>query len=123
MPAAVRYAEEIRSDVIEQLAWDTRVDSSSIEVDVVDDTVILSGTVPTCSDRNQAQIDALQVPGVNDVDNRLVVSFPFADVIPADSEVSFNVSNELTWNPGVEATRIHVAVDQGIVTLSGVVDS
>jgi len=123
MAVAMRSAEEIRSDVMEQLAWDTRVDSSSIEVDVVDSTVILSGTVPTYPDRNQAQTDALQVPGVNGVDNRLVVSFPSAYVIPADSEISFNVSSALTWSPGIEATRIHVAVNQGIVTLSGAVDS
>jgi osmotically-inducible protein OsmY len=123
MAVATRSAEEIRSDVMEQLAWDTRVDSSSIEVDVVDGTVILSGTVPTYPDRNQAQTDALQVPGVAGVDNRLIVSFPSAYVIPADAEISFNVTSSLSWSPSVDATRIHVAVDQGVVTLSGTVDS
>jgi osmotically-inducible protein OsmY len=123
MAVATRSAEEIRSDVMEQLAWDTRVDSSSIEVDVVDGTVILSGTVPTYPDRNQAQTDALQVPGVTGVDNRLIVSFPSAYVIPADAEISFNVASSLSWSPSVDATRIHVAVDQGVVTLSGTVDS
>ncbi len=123
MTTAVRSAEDIRNDVREQLAWDTRVDSSNIEVDVVDSTVILAGTVPTYPDRNQAQTDALQVPGVTAVDNRLVVSFPSAYVIPADSEISFNVTSALSWSPSVDATRIHVAVDQGIVTLSGTVDS
>lgn len=123
MAVAVRSAEDIRNDVMEQLSWDTRVDSSSIEVDVVNSTVILSGTVPTYPDRNQAQMDALQVPGVAAVDNRLVVSFPSAYVIPANSEISFNVSSSLTWSPSVDAIRIHVAVDQGVVTLSGTVDS
>ncbi len=123
MAVAIRSADEIRNDVMEQLAWDTRVDSSSIEVNVVDSTVILSGTVPTYPDRNQAQTDALQVPGVNGVDNRLVVSFPSAYVIPADSEISFNVSSALIWSPSIEATRIHVTVNQGVVTLSGTVDS
>lgn len=123
MAVAVRTDADIRSDVKEQLAWDARVDSSNVEVDVVDGTVILSGTVPTYPDRNQAQTDALQVPGVATVDNRLVVSFPSAYVIPADSEISFNVTSSLSWSPSVDAMRIHVAVDQGVVTLSGVVDS
>jgi len=123
MAVAVRTDEDIRNDVKEQLAWDTRVDSSAIEVNVVDGTVILSGTVPTYPDRNQAQTDALQVPGVAAVDNRLVVSFPSAYVIPADSEISFNVASSLSWTPSVDATRIHVTVSQGVVTLSGVVDS
>jgi hyperosmotically inducible protein len=43
MTMATRSAEDIRNDVKEQLTWDTRVDSSKIEVDVVDGTVILSG--------------------------------------------------------------------------------
>jgi len=123
MTVATRSAEEIRNDVKEQLAWDTRVDSSSIEVDVVDSTVVLSGTVPTYLDRSQAQTDASQVPGVANVDNRLVVSFPSAYVIPADAEISFNVTSSLSWSPSVNATRIHVAVDQGVVTLSGTVDA
>jgi osmotically-inducible protein OsmY len=123
MAVAMRSAEEIRNDIREQLAWDARVDSSGIEVDVVDSTVILSGTVPTYPDRNQAQTDALQVPGVAGVDNRLVVSFPSAYVIPADAEISFNVTSALSWSPSVDAIRIHVAVDQGVVTLSGTVES
>jgi osmotically-inducible protein OsmY len=123
MAVAVRTDQDIRNDVKEQLSWDTRVDSSAIEVDVVDGIVILSGTVPTYPDRNQAQTDALQVPGVAAVDNRLVVSFPSAYVIPADSEISFNVTCSLSWSPSVDATRIHVAVDQGVVALSGTVDS
>ena len=123
MAVVTRTAEDIRNDVKEQLAWDTRVDSSSIDVEVVDSTVVLSGTVPTYPDRNQAQTDALQVPGVANVDNRLVVSFPSAYVIPADAEISFNVTSSLSWSPSVDGTRIHVAVDHGIVTLSGTVDS
>lgn len=123
MAVAVRNAEEIRNDVKEQLAWDTRVDSANIDVDVVDGAVVLTGTVPTYPDRNQAQTDALQVPGVNNVDNRLVVSFPSAYVIPADAEISFNVASSLSWSPSVDAVRIHVTVDHGIVTLSGTVNS
>jgi osmotically-inducible protein OsmY len=122
MAVATRSAEDIRNDVREQLTWDTRVDSSNIEVDAVDATVILSGTVPTYPDPTSADGRA-QVPGVAGVDNRLVVSFPSAYVIPADSEISFNVTRALTWSPSIEATRIHVAVNQGVVTLSGAVDS
>jgi osmotically-inducible protein OsmY len=118
-----RNAEEIKSDVQEQLAWDTRIDSAHIEVDIVDGTVVLSGTVPTYPDRNQAQTDALQVPGVVAVDNRLVVSFPSAYEIPADAEISFNVTSSLLWSPTVDATQIHVSVAGGVVTLSGAVES
>ena len=121
--ATPRSIDDIRNDVKEQLAWDTRVDSSNFDVDVVDGTVVLSGTVPTYPDRNQAQTDALQVPGVAAVDNRLVVSFPSAYVVPADAEISFNVTSSLVWSPTIDATQIHVAVAGGVVTLMGTVES
>jgi osmotically-inducible protein OsmY len=85
--------------------------------------VILSGSVPTYPDRNQAQTNALQVPGVASVDNRLTVSFPSAYEIPPDAEISFNVTSSLSWSPTVDATRIHVSVNDGAVTLTGTADS
>jgi osmotically-inducible protein OsmY len=123
MATAARSAEDIRNDVKEQLTWDTRVDSSNIDVDVIDGIVTLSGSVPTYPDRSQAQTDALQVPGVASVDNGLTVSFPSAYEIPPDAEISFNVTSSLSWSPTVDATRIHVAVSDGEVTLTGKADS
>lgn len=38
--------ERIRQDVVDQLAWDSRVPADHVDV-AVDGTVILSGTVPT----------------------------------------------------------------------------
>ncbi len=40
-----------------------------------------------------------------------------------DSKIKLDVQNELAWEPSIDETKIGVAVDDGIVTLSGEVDS
>jgi osmotically-inducible protein OsmY len=40
-----------------------------------------------------------------------------------DSEIQKNVMDELTWEPSLNASEIGVAVKDGVVTLSGTVDS
>jgi hypothetical protein len=40
-----------------------------------------------------------------------------------DAELQYDVMNELDWEPIIKASEIGVAVKDGIVTLSGYVDS
>jgi osmotically-inducible protein OsmY len=117
-----RRSEDIRADVSSQLYWDNRIDESNINVDVTDGRVILTGTVPTYSDRWQAEDDAYSISGVRYVDNRLRVS-PTTFPVPSDTEIASNIRNVLEWNPTIDSSRIDVSVSDGVVTLSGAVDS
>lgn len=117
-----RRPEDIRADVSSQLFWDNRIDETNIHVDVADSRVILTGTVPSYSDRWQAEDDAYSIPGVSYVDNRLRVS-PGTFPIPSDEDIRNRVENVLNWNPTIDASRIDVVVVNGIVTLTGAVDS
>ena len=40
-----------------------------------------------------------------------------------DTELQLDVMNELKWEPGIKAAEIGVGVKDGVVTLSGNVDS
>lgn len=40
-----------------------------------------------------------------------------------DSEIKLDVQDELAWEPSIDETKIGVAVDEGVVTLSGELDS
>lgn len=40
-----------------------------------------------------------------------------------DSKIKLDVQDELSWEPSIDETKIGVAVDEGVVTLSGEVDS
>lgn len=117
-----RRSEEIRAEVSSQLFWDNRIDESNINVDVSGGRVILSGTVPTYSDRRQAEEDAYLISGVRYVDNRLTVS-PTTFPVPGDEKVASNIRNILEWNPALDSSRVEVSVTDGKVTLTGSVDS
>ncbi|HUH45858.1 MAG TPA: BON domain-containing protein [Arenibacter sp.] len=41
----------------------------------------------------------------------------------SDSKIKLDVQDELQWEPSIDETKIGVAVDNGVVTLSGEVDS
>lgn len=121
--AGARNPEDIRADVHSQLSSDSRLNDAHIRVEVSDGTVILSGTVPTYSDRQGAEEDAYAIPGVRFVENRLKVSFPATVRIPGDQEIARNIMSVLKWSPNVDATRIRVSVLGGIVTLAGLAPS
>ena len=40
-----------------------------------------------------------------------------------DSKIKLDVQDELSWEPSIDETKIGVAVDEGVVTLSGEVSS
>jgi osmotically-inducible protein OsmY len=115
--------EEIKRDVYSQLIWDGRVNESAIDVDVLDGKVVLTGAVPTYSDLLEAEEDAYAVSGVRHVENRLKVSPAPSYPVPGDDEIASKLKSLLQWNQDIDAERIDIAVDDGLVTLMGTVDS
>jgi osmotically-inducible protein OsmY len=73
MVVAARTAEEIPNDVKEQLAWDTRVDSTDIDVEVADATVILSGAISDYMTFHSVEEAARYTSGVLEVNNNLTI--------------------------------------------------
>lgn len=121
--ATLLTENEIEERVMQQLTWDTRVDQINIKVAVNKATVVLTGTVPTYADKQLAEKDALMVPGVKSVDNRLKIRYIGLLVNPSDSDITANIKNALLWNSSLDASRISVIVNGGMVTLDGSVDS
>ena len=48
---------------------------------------------------------------------------PVGSIFTSDDEVEQEIRNALIWNQLVDATRIHVDVELGVATLTGVVDT
>jgi len=119
----LRDPGEIGSDVSSRLFWDSRVDESDIHVDAAQGRVILTGTVPACSDRIQAEEDAYSVAGVSHVDNRLRIRYACGPEAPDDSVIASRIKRVLEWSPHVRSELVEVDVQGGNVTLSGEVDS
>jgi len=113
----------IKQAIIDQLTWDTSVNSNNVLVNVRDGKVELRGNVENMSARMAAERNAQQVKGVLAVDNRLEIRFPPGSTLPDDAELKTKVEELLSWNNELNADHIQVACENHVVTLSGTVET
>ena len=113
-----RSDAEIDSDVRETLRWDMRVDDTDIDVAVVDGKVRLMGPVSTLSEKLAAGEDAGRIKGVREVSNEIVVA---PQVLRRDEDIARDVLRALQRDRRIDARHIEVAVQDGIVRLTGAV--
>lgn len=105
--------------MLDALANDARVDAGGINVDVVQGTVYLTGVAPSVPEKRAAREIAGRIKGVLVVDDDIQVS-PL--VKRADPEIRNDVVRALTRDVWVDASRLQVRVDEGVVYLSGTVE-
>ena len=117
------HEEEIKRDVVDQLYWDQRLDSSDIKVSVDNNTVTLSGVVSSFTEKKQAMADTWSIEGVSEVNNEIRVEYPSSLTIPTDEEIKENIETTLLLNLELDSSEIKISVRNGIVTLQGTVDS
>lgn len=122
MEAQTRSDSEIKRAVLDELAWDTRVDETEVGVEVDRGIVTLVGTVTNWGKRMAAQEAAHRVLGVLDVANDIVVRQPGTPG-HTDTELAAAVRHALHWDVFVPAERIRSTVSHGWVRLDGTVDS
>src|SRR5260370_7593288 len=84
MATHIRTDEDIRAEVIDELKWDTRVQSNEIGVAVKDGIVTLTGWVDSYLKKIAAEEAAHRVPGVKAVANDIEVPLP-ASAEPPDA--------------------------------------
>lgn len=113
--------EEIKSEVVFQLGWDTRIKQTEIGVIVNRGVVTLTGTVDSYAKKIAAQQAAHRVRGVLDVANDIEVKIPGSGQL-TDAEIAKAVRHALEWNVFVPAEQIHTTVANGWVTLEGSVE-
>jgi len=120
-------ADEVRDHLIRHLKWDDSLKGSNIKVDYVERTAVLSGTVPSLAAFDTAQRDAQSIPGVDAVENRLVVKYDHRHPNRTDARIKEDITTILSCaidcSVDLNAGRISVEVQDGIATLSGVTDA
>src|SRR6266404_2121230 len=121
MAISIRTDEEIQSDVLEELKWDTHVHPNEIGVVVKDGIVTLTGWVDSYLKKMVAQQEAHRVRGVKAVANDIEVRLPgFAE--RTDTDLAKAVLNALRWDAAIPTGKVDVTVSQGWVTLKGEVE-
>ncbi len=116
-------AEIKKQEIIDQLAWNDSVNANEINVTVQGNTVILEGTVPSFAAKKAAEEDTYLIAGVSLVENRLEVEHPPETILPNDPEIESNLEAKLLWNSQLNAANIKVRSENGLITLTGEVDS
>ena len=126
-----RADSEIAEDVRQTLRWDALVDAVGIDVSVSGGVVTLSGVVDSLAEKNRAIQDSW-ITGVIDVKaDKLKVSdldVAVAETLVVveeytDQDIQDAVNDALLFDPRVNSAKVSVRVKDGVVTLSGTVDS
>lgn len=116
--------EQTKLAIINQLAWDSRVDATQIKVKVDEDQhVTLSGTVDNFTAKFDAKDIVQNIVGVGKVTNKLRVRISPQTKYPTDDQLKNTIFQKLRLNANIDSSHIRVAVDSGIVTLNGSVPS
>ncbi|HZD43579.1 MAG TPA: BON domain-containing protein [Methanomicrobiales archaeon] len=115
--------EEIKKRVVDELYWDDRIDASKVMVEVENQKVTLTGTVPSSTHRRRAEEDTRQVQDVVNVDDKLTVEYPSGAELPSDDDIEESVEHRIHLDPNLTDEDIHASVSKGLVVLEGSVDA
>jgi osmotically-inducible protein OsmY len=117
---AMTTDEVLANHVVEELAWDPKIDSDEIAVAADAGAVTLRGTVGSFRQKREAQRAAERVHGVRSVDNDLDVRILTGDR-REDAHLRGDVLQALMLDTLVPST-IGASVADGFVTLTGTAD-
>lgn len=113
--------EELEENVARALRRDPVVEREDLDIVAASGTVYLSGTVNTSYEKERAERVARTVWGVTNVFNALDHEYTWT--WKRDQEIREDVKEELFWSPFVDEEELTVAVEDGVVTLTGEVDT
>jgi osmotically-inducible protein OsmY len=109
--------DELRTFVIDELAWEPKVNPEEIAVSANDGVITLRGTVGTLRQKHEANAAAKRVRGVKRVDNELEVRL-LDNAGRLDAELRGDVLQALMLDSLVPST-IDASVESGYVRLAG----
>lgn len=112
---------QLQHDVMAELEWDPSLDHADIGVAVHDGVVTLSGSVKTYPEKIAAEAAASRVAGVVALAEEIKVHVP-TPVPATDDEIARRIADTLSWNVSIPRDAIKIKVEQGRVTLTGMVD-
>jgi osmotically-inducible protein OsmY len=112
---------KLQHDVMEELAWDPRIDHAGIGVAAKGGVVSLSGFVTGFAEKLAAERAAMRVAGVKAVANEIKVRFA-SDHKLADHEIAKRIRDIFAYNVLIPEEAIQITVDGGWVKLSGIVE-
>lgn len=108
--------ENLQEALQRNLEDDKNLKSYALKGDVVEGEAQLQGIVDTLAEKEHAGRIAKSISGIKKTDNSVAIS---TDGNITDSDVDFEVAEELNANPNVDLKHIGAKSSGGVVTLVG----
>ena len=112
---------DIQKNVMDELKWTPLLNANEIGVSVKNGIVTLSGITDSYPKKIKAERAVRNVPGVRGIAEDIKVRLN-GKYKKTDPEIAQAVLNELEWHCNLEADKIKILVDDGCVSLEGMVD-
>lgn len=108
--------ENIKNDVENSLLFNSDVDSTKIDIEVIAGIVTISGDLDAYWKKLIAESEAKSVSGVIDVVNKIAV-VPTESII--DKDIAKDIVNSIDRNLNVSIDDVNIKVKDGVVSISG----
>ena len=117
--------KKIQEKVRKQLQWDDRINDIDVDIEVDNGEVTFEGFIPSYYAKVLVAENAKKISGIKSINNNLKVRYlPVIKTdVPLDDELKKNIKIALELNVSIDASKISVSVNNGIVTLGGTVDA
>jgi osmotically-inducible protein OsmY len=112
---------QLRQDVIDEFEFDPRFNGEHVGVAVDKNVVSLSGHVNSYAEKLAAIAAARRVKGVHAIAENIEVRYPY-QAQTADDQIAKRATDILNWDVVVPAGSVDVLVQDGWVTLTGMVN-
>lgn len=109
----------LHKEVVEAIKWEPLLSSNEIDVSVNNGIVNLGGTVDNYTQKKEAEQAVKNIAGVKAVIDDVKVDLYFS-AVKSDTDITASVLKALRENWAVPDHRIHVTVENGWVTLEGI---
>jgi osmotically-inducible protein OsmY len=120
-PANIPDDETLKNRVENALMRDPIVEIFDLSVDAMNGRIMLNGKVNTSFEKKHAASVATSVRGVVKVDNNIDADYIW--IHKSDVAIKQDIMDQYDWSPYVDPDDITVKVNEGIVTLTGKVDT
>lgn len=110
----------LQQAVLDELKWEPRVNAAHIGVTAKEGVVTLTGDVSSYAEKLAAENAARRVYGVKGVAEDIKVRYSSNKV--DDTDIAQMALQALSWDVEVPSDKVKVEVEDGWVTLTGIVD-
>lgn len=117
----MRTDAQIKQDILDELAYQSNIDETQIDVLVKDGIVTLTGLVFSYAKKIAVVKIIEKIAGVKAIAEGIKISYRDS-LNKTDTEIANAAINALEWNASVPNNKVIVEVDHGWITLIGQVE-